>query len=234
MILGVMVVLALSIMSVNQLNERSKSISIKSTYEIDKQEEVCYINCNGVKEYKYDSIVTEVEAWQKKARTIAKEERKAQLAAEQARIAEAERKERARLAKVELDKQREIRREMKMKKKQVATVSRSNEYKGVNENLGTFNVSWYGANCTGCSGITSSGIPVKNTITHQGYGVAAADWSVIPSYSVIEVEGYGRYIVLDKGGAIKGARLDLLTSSEAKSKEYGRQQLKVTVLRWGR
>ena len=100
--------------------------------------------------------------------------------------------------------------------------------------LGTFNVSWYGADCAGCSGITSSGYNVTNTITYDGMGVAAADWSVIPPYSIIEVEGYGRYIVLDKGGAIKGSKLDLLTTSEAKSSEYGRQYLNVKLIRRGK
>lgn len=232
MILVIMVVLVLSITN----NERFKNIPIKSTYEIDKLLEVCYINCNSNKEYSYNSILVDLEAIQQKVDMVAEENRQAELAVEveQARIAEAERKERARLAKVELDKQREIRREEKKKVQMNSRIaSRSNEYKGANENIGTFNVSWYGANCTGCSGITSSGISVQNTITYNGYGVAAADWSVIPAYSVIEVEGYGRYIILDKGGAIKGSKLDLLTTSEAKSNEYGRQQLKVTVLKWG-
>lgn len=152
-----------------------------------------------------------------------------------------ERRERERIAQVELDRKKRLEKERlarleEKKKEQVANqvVSRGSSYKGVNEDLGTFNVSWYGADCKGCSGQTSSGVWVNKSIYHDGYGVAAADWTVIPPYSIIEVEGYGQYIVLDKGGAIKGKRLDLLTTSETKSKEYGRQHLNVKVLRWGK
>ena len=104
------------------------------------------------------------------------------------------------------------------------------------KDLGTFNVSWYGTDCAGChpDALTASGISVKGTTQYQGYGVAAADWSVLPPYSIVEVEGYGQYIVLDRGGAIKNKKLDLLTTSEAKSSEYGRQHLNVKLIRRGK
>lgn len=152
-----------------------------------------------------------------------------------------ERRERERIAQVELDRKKRLEKErfarLEEKKKQQVknqVVSRGSGHRGVNEDIGTFNVSWYGADCKGCSGQTSTGIWVDKSIYYNGYGVAASDWSVIPPFSIIEVEGYGQYIVLDKGGAIKGKKLDLLTTSEAKSMEHGRQHLKVKVLRWGK
>lgn len=229
--------------------------NVKSSNTIDYSSERCYDNCIGIESIVYESILSK-EIKQHKADTIkknrlAEDARKAELArveairisgilAENKRLTDIEAKkkrsieiEKKRL--VKLEKQREINRLAKLEKQKQPTIaSRGTGYQGVNQDLGAFNVSWYGSNCTGCSGITAVGIPVKNTITHQGYGVAAADWSVLPPYSIIEVEGYGRYIVIDRGGAIKGKRLDLLTTSESKSNEYGRQQLKVTVLKWGK
>lgn len=99
--------------------------------------------------------------------------------------------------------------------------------------LGVFNVTWYTAKCKGCSGYTAKGINVKNTTIHQGYQVAATDWGVIPPYSIIEVEGYGQFIVIDRGGAIKGNKLDLLVATTNEANKNGRQYLNVKVIRWG-
>ena len=99
--------------------------------------------------------------------------------------------------------------------------------------LGTFNVSWYTSTCKGCSGVTAKGINVKDTTKYQGFQIAATDWSVIPPYSIIEVEGYGQFIVVDRGGAIRGKKLDLLVSTTNEAIKNGRQQLNVKVIRWG-
>jgi len=192
--------------------------------------EACHI-CEDKMPINHVAVFIEDEK-KKRLEELTAEDNKRKEEAKQAEIArvEAERKHKEAL---EAERLRRLE-EKKKKELEKVIVSRSNEYKGVNESLGTFNVSWYGADCKGCSGQTSTGVWVNKTIYYQGYGVAASDWSVIPPYSIIEVEGYGRYIVLDKGGAIKSKRLDLLTTSEAKSNEYGRQHLNVTVLRWGK
>ena len=100
-------------------------------------------------------------------------------------------------------------------------------------NLGKFNVSWYVSTCKGCSGFTAKGIDVRNTTKYQGYGIVASDWSVIPPYSIIEVEGYGQFIVVDRGSAIRGKNLDLLVATRNEAIKNGRQQLNVKVIRWG-
>lgn len=101
-------------------------------------------------------------------------------------------------------------------------------------NLGKFNVSWYVSTCKGCSGFTAKGIDVRNTTTYQGYQIAASDWSVIPPYSIIEVEDYGKFIVVDRGGAIRGKNLDLLVATRNEAIKNGRQNLNVKVIRWGK
>ena len=63
--------------------------------------------------------------------------------------------------------------------------------------LGTFQVTGYGADCVGCSGITAAGIDVRGGITHyQGYRVIATDPSVIPMFSIVNIEGVGNCIYL--------------------------------------
>ena len=101
-------------------------------------------------------------------------------------------------------------------------------------NLGNCNVSWYTNKCDGCSGITAKGVDVRNTNKYQGYTVAASDWNVIPPFSIIEVEKYGQFIIVDKGGSIKGNKLDLLAKTKKEAYSNGRQDLSVKVIRWGK
>lgn len=54
-------------------------------------------------------------------------------------------------------------------------------------------------------GITYSGVKVKRDL----FSTVAADLSVFPIGTIIFVPGYGYGVVADKGGAIKGDRLDL-------------------------
>ncbi len=95
----------------------------------------------------------------------------------------------------------------------------------------------YGADCKGCSGITASGYDVRNTIYYQGLRVVAMDTAIVQMYSIILVQTETeifKAIVLDRGSDIKGYRLDLLTESEEASKSFGRQKVKVTVIREGK
>lgn len=224
----IVVVLIMFLLSINTLDKQAVSlqaINSKSEVEVEKH----FIN-NKVYASpldNYDTFALQVEsklAHEAEQELKAKQERLDELAridAEKRRKAELAEKERMKLAKNE---------------KEIQKINSVTDNKVANSptNLGTFNVSWYGNNCEGCSGITAAGISVKNTIKYQGYGVAASDWNVIPAFSIIEVEGYGQYIVIDRGGAIKGKKLDLLTTSEAESYKYGRQHLNVKVLRWGK
>ena len=96
----------------------------------------------------------------------------------------------------------------------------------------------YIAHCTeGCTGRTKLGVDVSNTITYQGRNVIAVDPSVIPLYSLLEVEtssGVIQGIAADTGGAINGNKIDVLVSSTNKALNFGRQTVKVKVIREGK
>jgi 3D (Asp-Asp-Asp) domain-containing protein len=83
-----------------------------------------------------------------------------------------------------------------------------------------------------CKGITtSSGAPAQT-------GVAAADPELLPVGSVVELESLpvrynGIYTVLDTGPSVQGRLLDLYMWSCHEALAFGRQSLKLTVLRLG-
>ncbi|HSI67458.1 MAG TPA: 3D domain-containing protein, partial [Planococcus sp. (in: firmicutes)] len=85
----------------------------------------------------------------------------------------------------------------------------------------------YTAFCTGCSGITATGINLKD---NPGLKVIAVDPSVIPLGSKVWVEGYGNAIAGDTGGAIKGNKIDLFMPDRSDALAFGRKQVKVKIL----
>jgi 3D (Asp-Asp-Asp) domain-containing protein len=98
----------------------------------------------------------------------------------------------------------------------------------VMEYVGTFKVSAYCAcsKCTGnTKGITASGAKVQEGVT------VAADWSVLPVGTVIDIEGYGTRTVMDKGSAIKGNRLDIYFQKHADAINFGVQYLDVYIVK---
>jgi len=77
-------------------------------------------------------------------------------------------------------------------------------------------------------GITASGLSVWT----NGMKLVAADTRVLPFRSIISVPGYneGRPVpVLDRGGKIKGHRLDVLYPTHEVAMQWGVQDLEVTV-----
>lgn len=94
----------------------------------------------------------------------------------------------------------------------------------------TMNTSAYTAFCTGCSGITASGYNVKNTTTYNGYKIVAAG-PQFPIGTKMYIPGFGNAIVLDRGGAIKGNKLDLLVASNGQAYNWGRKNVTVTIYR---
>ncbi len=74
-------------------------------------------------------------------------------------------------------------------------------------------------------GITASGTKAKPGRT------IAADTSVFPFGTKLKVPGYGTGVVEDRGGAIKGNRLDLYFKTHKQALEWGRQTVTVEVLR---
>lgn len=85
----------------------------------------------------------------------------------------------------------------------------------------------YTASCTGCSGITATGINLK---ANPGLKVIAVDPRVIPLGSKVWVEGYGNAIAGDTGGAIKGNKIDLFMANKSDALSFGRKQVKIRVL----
>ncbi|RMH28817.1 MAG: hypothetical protein D6693_03170 [Planctomycetota bacterium] len=77
-------------------------------------------------------------------------------------------------------------------------------------------------------GITAS----ANSIWTNGMRLVAADTGVMPMGTMLSIPGYdaGRVVpVLDRGGAIKGDRLDVLFPSHNEALRWGVQRVPVTV-----
>ena len=102
--------------------------------------------------------------------------------------------------------------------------------------MGMFTIVGY-CNCIKCCGIWSAQHPSRQdtdyvqmtasgTIPTEGITVAA-DWSVFPPGTVIEIDGIGRRIVEDKGGAVKGNMLDLYFSSHEEAVAHAKQEMRV-------
>ena len=95
----------------------------------------------------------------------------------------------------------------------------------------TFEATFYTAFCpTGCIGITKSGYDVSNTIYYEGMRIIAAP-KEIPLYTVFNVtledgEQF-KAIVLDRGGDIKGNRIDILVKNREYAYKKGRQIAKL-------
>lgn len=104
-----------------------------------------------------------------------------------------------------------------------------------NKGLGEFTATFYTASCAGCSGITATGIDVRQSIYSEGRRVIAVDPSVIKLGSIVRVtlengESF-EAVAGDTGGAIKGARIDVLVASKEEANRLGRQSAKVEVLK---
>lgn len=85
----------------------------------------------------------------------------------------------------------------------------------------------YTASCEGCSGVTATGINLKENPDAK---VISVDPNVIPLGTKVYVEGYGEAIAGDTGGAIKGNKIDIFIPNKEDAINYGRQSVKVTIL----
>jgi 3D (Asp-Asp-Asp) domain-containing protein len=77
-------------------------------------------------------------------------------------------------------------------------------------------------------GYTASGYSVWT----NGMKLVAADTSILPFGSLVSIPGYdgGEVVpVLDRGGAIKGNRLDVLYPTHERARVWGAQRLEVTI-----
>ena len=71
-------------------------------------------------------------------------------------------------------------------------------------------------------GVTANGARARR-------GTVAADTAVLPFGTVVHVPGYGYGRVEDRGGAIKGNKLDLWFSSHEEALKWGRKRVTVSV-----
>jgi 3D (Asp-Asp-Asp) domain-containing protein len=79
-------------------------------------------------------------------------------------------------------------------------------------------------------GITYSGVKVKRDL----YSTVAADLDVFPLGTILFIPGYGFGVVADKGGAIKGNRLDLYYETVTDVyNNWGKKKLNVYVVQMG-
>ena len=91
----------------------------------------------------------------------------------------------------------------------VASVSRSSSSASSGAKEFYVTATAYTPNCSGCSGISATGI---NLHSSSDLKLIAVDPSVIPLGSKVWVEGYGYAIAGDTGGAIKGNKIDCVRS----------------------
>ena len=95
--------------------------------------------------------------------------------------------------------------------------------------------------CEKCCGIWATKRPLDENgeqivygatgiVLQQGVSVAA-DTSVHPMGTQLEIEGIGTYTVQDRGGAIKGNRLDVYFDNHADAAKFGKQTVRVRVVK---
>jgi 3D (Asp-Asp-Asp) domain-containing protein len=88
--------------------------------------------------------------------------------------------------------------------------------------------------CTICCGANAQGITAcGKPVTHNRGRFVAADATVFDFGTSLSIPGYhnGQEVkVLNRGGAIKGNKLDVFFPTHARAKKWGRQELDVTVL----
>ena len=87
--------------------------------------------------------------------------------------------------------------------------------------------------CTKCCGENAEGITASgHTVSYNGGRFVAADTDVLPFKTKLIIPGYhGAPVeVIDRGGAIKGNKLDLYFPTHEEAREWGRKWVDVTVV----
>jgi len=92
---------------------------------------------------------------------------------------------------------------------------------------GEFEITYY-CPCVKCCGKTD-GITASGTLAIEGQTVSA-DWDLFPPGTQIYIDGIGYRVVEDKGGAIKGNRLDVYMDSHEAALEAGRHMADVWIV----
>lgn len=134
------------------------------------------------------------------------------------------------LEQVKISKQQKKEQEEKEKSLRVASVSSRSATSERVSNTGEWisgNISAY-CSCRSCCGSYANGITAMGTTATQGRTIAAP--SNYPFGTKIEIEGYGIYTVEDRGGAIKGNKLDVYMNSHSAALSFGRKNLRFRVV----
>lgn len=90
--------------------------------------------------------------------------------------------------------------------------------------------------CEKCCGVCAENRPngivytASGAIAQEGVTIAA-DWDVYPPGTVLYIEGLGEYTVQDRGGAIKGQKIDVYFESHEDALQFGRQELRIQVVK---
>lgn len=89
--------------------------------------------------------------------------------------------------------------------------------------------------CRECNGrwgtSEANGAAQSATGAHLTEGVSiAADFSVLPPYTQVEISGMGVYTVHDCGGAVKGNRIDVYFENHEDAESFGVQTVWLRVL----
>ena len=79
------------------------------------------------------------------------------------------------------------------------------------------------ADCGKHDGITATG-------SKAGSGTVAADWQVLSPGTRLEIPGYGQGVVADRGGGIRGNKLDVWMPDRNQCFKWGKKKLEVRVI----
>ena len=79
--------------------------------------------------------------------------------------------------------------------------------------------------CGKSNGITASGVKAKQGVT------VAADTNKLPFGTKIYIDGIGERVVQDRGGAIKGNKIDLFFNDHQSALNFGKQTKQVTIIK---
>lgn len=135
-----------------------------------------------------------------------------------------------------VQKNEELKKEIQQLKISKTTTSRSSSTPRAStssSNNSSSNSGWITATVTaycGCSSCCgkSTGITASGTKATAGRTIAAS--SQYSFGTKIEIQGYGTYIVEDRGGAITGNRIDMFFSSHSEALAFGRKTLLIRVV----
>ncbi|RPF56426.1 3D domain-containing protein [Abyssicoccus albus] len=179
-----------------------------------------------------ERVAAQKAAEQKAAEQKAAEQKAAEQKATAERQAQAEARQ-AQQEKIAAQKAAEQKAAEKRAQAQKAQQQRAKAQQVSNGRTIRVSATHYTAGCAGCSGITATGIDVRNSIYAGGKRVIAVDPRVIPLGSTVQVTTpYGSFTAIagDTGGAIKGNIIDILVGSKGEAYSKGRTSATVTIL----